>query len=115
MGFLIEHYGGNMPLWLAPIQVKVIPVSDAHHAKAVEIRDMLHANMVRVEVDLSKDGFGKKIRAAKVSRAPYFIIIGDKDLAAGKATLESRDAGQIGQLTEEEILNKINEEIKERK
>lgn len=115
IGFLIEHYGGNLPIWLSPIQVKVIPVSDSHHAKAVEITDMLRAQMIRAEVDLSHDGFGKKIRAAKVSRAPYFIIIGDKDLEAKKVTLESRDAGQIGQLTEDEVIERIVREIKEKK
>jgi threonyl-tRNA synthetase len=115
IGFLIEHYGGNMPLWLAPVQVKIIPIAETHHAKAVEIYDMLHSQMIRVEMDLSKDGFGKKIRAAKISRAPYFIIIGDKDIAVGKVTLESRDHGQIGQLEEKEIAEKILKEIKDRK
>lgn len=115
IGFLIEHYGGNLPLWLAPIQVKIIPVGDAHHAKAVEVYDALRERMVRAEVELSNDGFGKKVRQAKVSRAPYFIIIGDKDIAAGKVTLESRDAGQIGQLSESEVIERIVKEIVERK
>ncbi len=110
-GFLIEHFGGNFPLWLAPIQVKVIPISDAHHAKAVEIYDTLRDSMIRAEIDLSNDGFGKKIRSAKVNRIPYFIIIGDKDLALGKVTLESRDGGQIGQLSKEEVLARLSEEI----
>jgi len=115
MGILIEHYSGNFPLWLSPVQVKVIPIGDAHHAKAVEIYDMLKKEMVRVEVDLSKDNFGKKVRAAKNDRIPYFIIIGDKDIDAEKVTLESRDHGQIGQLTEEEVVSKITKEIKDKK
>ena len=115
LSILIEHTAGNFPLWLTPVQVIIVPVSETHHAKASEIYDLLKAQNIRVELDLSKDGFGKKIRQAKVSRAPYFIIIGDKDLAVGKATLESRDAGQIGQLTEGEILEKLIKEIKERK
>ncbi len=115
IGFLIEHFGGNFPLWLSPTQVKIIPVGEAHHAKAVEIYDALRGNMVRAEIDLSDEGFGKKIRQAKVSRAPYFIIIGDKDIAVGKVTLESRDAGQIGQLDASEVISKIVSEIKDRK
>lgn len=115
IGFLIEHYGGNFPLWLAPVQVKIIPVGDAHHAKAVEIHDILRKNMVRADVDLSDEGFGKKVRQAKTSRAPYFIIIGDKDIAVGKVTLESRDAGQIGQISEDEVIKRILTEIKEKK
>jgi threonyl-tRNA synthetase len=114
IGFLIEHFGGNFPLWLSPTQVKIIPVGEAHHAKAVEIYDALRSQMVRAEIDLSDEGFGKKIRQAKVSRSPYFIIIGDKDLAVGKVTLESRDAGQIGQLDASEVIEKILREIKER-
>lgn len=111
----IEHTAGNFPLWLSPVQVKIIPVGEAHHAKAVEIYDALKEKMVRVEIDLSDEGFGKKIRQAKVSRAPYFIIIGDKDLAVSKVTLESRDAGQIGQLDSGEVVEKILKEIAERK
>lgn len=111
----IEHTAGNFPLWLSPIQVKIIPVGEAHHAKAVEIYDSLKVKNVRVEVDLSDEGFGKKIRQAKVSRAPYFIIIGDKDLAVDKVTLESRDAGQIGQLDSAEVIEKILKEIANRK
>ncbi|MFA6554758.1 MAG: threonine--tRNA ligase [Candidatus Paceibacterota bacterium] len=115
IGFLIEHYGGNFPLWLAPIQVKVIPVAEAHLETAKKMNDMLRNEMVRSEVDMSNDGFGKKIRNAKTSKIPYFIIIGDKDMTANKVTLESRDHGQIGQLDAEEVLKKIVEEIKERK
>lgn len=114
IGFLIEHYGGNFPLWLAPVQVKVIPVAEAHAGAAQKIHEELRANMIRSEIDLSNDSFGKKIRAAKTSRAPYFIILGEKDIAAGKATLESRDKGQIGQLAAAEILTKFTEEIKNR-
>lgn len=111
----IEHTAGNFPLWLAPVQVKIIPVGEAHHAKAVEIYDSLKQHGLRAEVELSDEGFGKKVRQAKLSKAPYFIIIGDKDIAAGKVTLESRDAGQIGQLDEKEVIEKIVKENKERK
>lgn len=115
LSILIEHTAGNLPLWLSPVQVVVIPVADTHHAKALEIIDLLKAQSVRTEIDLSHDGFGKKIRSAKISRAPYFIIIGDKDISAEKVTLESRDAGQIGQLTEKEVVDRITKEIKDKK
>ncbi|MDO8430560.1 MAG: threonine--tRNA ligase [Candidatus Taylorbacteria bacterium] len=115
IGILVEHTSGNFPLWLAPTQVKIIPVGEAHHAKAVELYDALREKTVRVEIDLSDEGFGKKVRQAKVSRAPYFIIIGHKDIAAGKVTLESRDKGQIGQIDTSEVIMKILREIKERK
>lgn len=111
----IEHTMGNFPTWLAPVQVKIIPIGDDHHAKAIEICDILKRDGVRAEVDLGDEGFGKKVRAAKNMKIPYFIIIGDKDIAAGKVTLESRDAGQIGQLDEQEVIEKIVKEIKEKK
>jgi threonyl-tRNA synthetase len=115
IGFLIEHYGGNFPLWLAPVQVKVIPVAEAHFATAETVNALLREQMIRSEMDLSNDGFGKKIRNAKTSRIPYFIIIGDKDMAVNKVTLESRDKGQVGQMDAEEVLNKLVGEIKERR
>ncbi len=115
IGFLIEHYGGNFPLWLAPMQVEVIPVTDAHIPAAQKINETLRNMMIRSNTDSSNANFGKKIRNAKTNRIPYFIIIGDKDIAANKVTLESRDHGQIGQLDLDEVLKKFAEEIKERK
>ncbi|MES3031067.1 MAG: threonine--tRNA ligase [Patescibacteria group bacterium] len=115
IGFLIEHYGGNFPLWLAPVQIKVIPIGEAHVSVAQKIHDSLRSLMIRSEIDLSDDGFGKKIRTAKNARAPYFIIIGDKDIEAGKVTLESRDHGQIGQVSAEEVTERLIKEIKEKK
>jgi threonyl-tRNA synthetase len=132
IGFLIEHYAGNFPLWLAPVQVKVIPVGSgetgkAHVAAAQKIHEQLRAAMIRSELDDSDANFGKKVRNAKSARIPYFIVIGDKDITVGKVTLESRDLaakndagakdgkGQVGQLTSEEVLTKLVKEIKDRK
>jgi len=115
MGILIEHYSGKFPLWLAPVQVAVIPVGEAHVAEAQKVHDLFKAKMIRSELDASDTGFGKKIRNAKTANIPYFIIIGDKDIAAGAVTLESRDHGQIGQLKVEEVLSKFESEIKEKK
>ena len=110
MSILIEHTAGNFPLWLSPVQVQVIPVAEAHFDVAKKINDSLKANSIRSEADLSQHGFGKKIRNAKTSRIPYFIIIGDKDITENKVTLESRDHGQIGQMTMEEVLTKFAKE-----
>jgi threonyl-tRNA synthetase len=115
IGFLIEHYGGNFPLWLAPVQVKIIPVTEAQHDIARNIHDSLRNKMIRSEVDLSPINFGKKVRNAKNARIPYFIIIGDKDMAMNKITLESRDKGQVGQMSAEEMTKKLENEIVGRK
>jgi len=114
IGFLIEHYGGNFPLWLAPVQVAVIPVMETNNAAAQKVHESLRALMIRSEFDTSNAGFGKKVRNAKNARIPYTIIIGDKDMAAGKVTLESRDKGQVGQLSIEDVLAKLEEEIREK-
>lgn len=115
VSILIEHTAGLFPLWLAPVQVKVIPVTEANNEAAKKVHELLRAAMIRSELDDSSHGFGKKIRNAKTAHIPYFIIIGDKDMAAGKVTLESRDKGQIGQLSAEEVLKKIEEEIRRRR
>jgi threonyl-tRNA synthetase len=115
MGIVIEHYSGKFPLWLAPVQVRIIPISENQHKEAALIKEKLITAGVRVEADFSNDSFGKRIRNAKTSYIPYFIIIGEKDQAVGKVTLESRDAGQIGQLKAEEVVERLSKEVKERK
>jgi threonyl-tRNA synthetase len=110
MSLFIEHSAGNFPLWLAPVQVKVIPVREDHDAHATKAAEALRAAGIRVDLDLSSAGFGKKIRNAKDMKVPYTVIIGDKDIEAGKVTLESREKGQIGQMAIEEISNMLSEE-----
>ena len=115
MGVMIEHFAGAFPLWLSPVQVRIIPVSEDQHKETISVKERLMAANVRVEADLSSDNFGKRIRNAKTSYIPYFIIIGEKDQAVGKITLESRDAGQIGQLIADEVVERLVMEIKDRK
>jgi threonyl-tRNA synthetase len=114
MSVLIEHTAGNFPLWLAPVQVAIIPIGEAHSQIARSMHDQLVARGMRVECDTSDTGFGKKVRSAKNAKIPYFIIIGDKDIEAKKVTLESRDKGQIGQLTSEEVVARLVGESKSR-
>lgn len=115
IGFLIEHYGGDFPLWLSPVQVKVIPVRENHNAKAEEVYKMLLEAGIRAEFDNADENLGTKVRDAKNNKMPYWIVLGDKEIEAGKVTLESRDAGQLGQMTMEEVLAKLQSEIKEKK
>ena len=88
---LIEHVGGNFPLWLSPEQVRIIPVNDVHHAYAEEVYHALKAIGIRVKLDLDNESMGKKIRTAKQAKLPYFIVVGDKEVADKMVTLESRD------------------------
>ena len=115
LSVIIEHYAGSFPLWLAPEQVYIIPIKETHADAARKITESLKALGFRTKLDMSDEGFGKKVRAAKNAKAPYTIIIGDKDMEAGKVTLESRDNGNLGQLTAEEVIAKLSAEIAERK
>lgn len=112
IAFLIEKYAGNFPLWLSPTQVKVIPIGERQAEYAATVHKVLKEAGIRSELDNTTDGFGKKVRAAKVEKVPYWIVIGDKEIEANKVTLESRDNGQLGQLSTEEVVEKLSTEIK---
>lgn len=103
---LFEHLGGSFPLWLSPVQVRIIPVADVHGAYAAEVHEKLLAVGLRAELDNSNESMGKKIRAAKQERLPYFIVIGDKEVADKKVTLESRD-GEPEELALDVIANHL--------
>ena len=115
MSILIEHVSGNFPLWLAPVQVKVIPVRENHNEYAKQIFELLKENNVRAELDDAPENLGGKVRDAKNNKLPYWIVIGDKEIEVDKVTLESRDAGQLGQISKEELVEKLLEEIKKKK
>ncbi len=115
LSILIEHTAGKLPLWLSPSQVKVVPVRESNIEKAKEVASLLQSVGIRAEADLSDANFGKKIREAKTMLIPYTIIIGDKDMEKGVVTLESRDAGAIGQMTAEEVKNRLQAEIANKK
>ncbi len=115
MGILIEHYAGAFPLWLAPVQVKVIPVRENHNDYAKKVFEMLKENNIRAEFDDADLNLGTKVRDAKNNKVPYWIVIGDKEIEADKITLESRDTGQLGQMSKDELVAKLLEEIKNKK
>lgn len=104
MVMIIENNGGNFPFWMAPTQVEIIPVGDFANDYAKNIFDKLKAEDFRVKINLSDDGFGKKIRSAKKMKLPYFIVIGEKDIDENKVTLENRDSGESTQQSIEEVL-----------
>ncbi|MDO8728709.1 MAG: threonine--tRNA ligase [bacterium] len=112
---LLEHYNGSMPIWLSPVQVKVLPIGEAHFEYAKEVFEKLKTENIRVELDDSNESLGKKIRNAKTEKVPYMLVIGDKEVSENKVTLESRDSGNLGQLEVEELISKLKFEIKDRK
>ena len=113
MALLIEKYAGAFPLWLAPVQARVLPIGEAHQAFAREVAEQLKAAGTRVELDDSNESLGKKIRAAKTEKVPYLLVIGDAEVAAKQATLEGRN-GKVGALSVSDIIQKLKEEITSR-
>ncbi len=114
IGFLTEHFAGNFPVWLAPIQVMVVPVREDHETAAKEIADKLRKLFVRVEFLDASQTLGKRLRKAKELHVPYSIILGDKDIEAGMITLETRGVETGTQMTTDDFISKITDEIKTR-
>ncbi len=112
---LLENYAGAFPLWLSPVQVKIIPVRTQHNEYAKEIYELLKTNNIRVELDDKDENLGSKVRDAKNNKIPYWIVLGDKEIEKGLITLESRDNGNLGQISKEELISKLLEEIKTKK
>lgn len=110
IGFLIEHFGGNFPLWLSPEQVRVIPVSEEQLEYATKVYNELHSIGIRVTLENNNDSLGKKIRNAKTSRLPYFVVIGNKEIESHTVTLESRN-GSSREMTISALGNQLLTEI----
>jgi threonyl-tRNA synthetase len=115
MGVLIEHFAGNFPLWLSPSQITIIPIADAHKEYAKSICETLLDADVRAASDESKEGLGKKIKAAREMKTPYWAVIGDAEVANNTVTLEHRTLGKIGEMKLEDLVERLTTEIKEKK
>ena len=96
IGILIEHFAGKFPVWLAPVQVKVIPVSEKSMEYAQGVYDQLKAAGIRIELDRKDEKVGYKIRQAQLEKVPFMLVLGEKEAAEGKITVRSRDKGDLG-------------------
>ena len=112
IGILIEHYAGAFPTWLAPVQVKILPIADAHIDYAEKLKEIFQNKGIRVEVDPRQEKIGYKIREAQLQKVPYMLVIGDKEVEANKVGVRSRTDGDIGQMDIDEFISKIEEEVK---
>ena len=111
ISFLLEETKGNLPLWVAPTQVKILPIADSHVEYANKVKEELQKAGVRVKVDDRQEKIGYKIREAQLSKTPYMLIIGDKEVEANAVGVRSRKDGDIGAQKLEEFVSKIKEEI----
>ncbi len=115
IGFLLEHYAGKFPVWLAPIQVKILPISDKFMDYATTVKATLRSKGIRVEIDERQEKIGKKIREAELARVPYMLVVGEKEAAENKLSIRRQGKGDAGQLTVDDFVNNIVDEILNRK
>jgi threonyl-tRNA synthetase len=111
IAILIEHYAGAFPLWLAPVQVMMLPIADRHAGYAASVRDRLAAAGIRVELDARQEKIGYKIREAQLQKVPYMLVIGDREAADGTVSVRSRSGGDLGARGVDEFLAQARGEI----
>jgi threonyl-tRNA synthetase len=110
-GILVEHFAGAFPIWLAPEQIRVLPITDAQHARAAEIESFLKERGFRVSVDTRSQAVGAKIRDARNLRIPYMAVLGEKEIESGGVAVRNRLDGELGALTLNELVDKMQNEV----
>jgi threonyl-tRNA synthetase len=109
-GILIEHYGGRFPLWLAPVQALVLPVADRHNDFAASVAEELRAAGIRCRVDKRSESVGKKIRDAELARAPYMLVLGDREQEARTVAVRHHGEGDLGTMSTAELISRLRAE-----
>lgn len=115
IGFLLEQYAGRFPVWLAPVQVKVLPISDKFQDYARSVEAALKKTGIRAEVDDRNEKIGKKIRDTELMKVPYMLVIGEKEMNEGKVAIRRQGKGDLGVKSLEEFIAEITTEISERR
>ena len=115
IGFLLEHYAGKFPLWLAPVQVKILPISDKFLAYSKNVLNKLKIADIRVEIDERTEKIGKKIRDTEIMKVPYMLVIGEREMNEEKVSVRRQGKGDAGTRTVDEFVEMIKEEIKSKK
>ena len=115
ISFLLEETKGNLPVWVAPVQVKILPITDNQHEYAYKVKEELQAKGIRVEVDDRNEKTGYKIREAQLQKIPYMLIVGEKEVEGNTVSIRSREEGDIGAKSVEEFTKEIVEKIDSKK
>jgi threonyl-tRNA synthetase len=110
MGILIEHYAGRFPVWLAPVQVSILPISDKFNDYAYELREEMKSKGIRVEIDDRAEKIGYKIREAQLKRVPYMLVVGEKEVEDRLVSVRNRDQGDLGQMAVDSFVERLLEE-----
>lgn len=114
IGILIEHFAGRFPLWLAPVQVKVLPISDKYMEYAAKVKNILFEKGIRVEIDDRAEKIGYKIREAQLQKVPYMLVLGEKEMNENTIAVRSRNEGDLGAMNLDNFIQKLAEEIQEK-
>ncbi|MDF2921714.1 MAG: threonine--tRNA ligase [Paenibacillaceae bacterium] len=114
MGILTEHYAGDFPLWLAPVQVKLLAVSEHEHDYALRVKKTLEGAGIRAEADVRKEKLSYKIREAQLEKVPYMLVLGEKERSSALVSVRKRDTGDLGTMSIEAIIERIAGELQQR-
>jgi threonyl-tRNA synthetase len=114
IGFLLEHYAGKFPVWLAPLQVKVLPISDRYLDYAQTVLQYLKNADIRTEVDDRNEKIGKKIRDTEIARVPYMLVVGEKEMNDGMVSVRRQGKGDLGLFKVSDLIDKVRKEINDR-
>ncbi|MGH2863414.1 MAG: threonine--tRNA ligase, partial [Solirubrobacteraceae bacterium] len=114
IGILLEHFGGELPVWLAPLQVIVLPIADRHNAYAAAVRERLSATGVRVELDDRTESVGRKIRDAELRKVPFMLVVGDREQDAGEVGVREHRAGDTGAMALDGFIARVSDLIASR-
>jgi threonyl-tRNA synthetase len=111
IGIMIEHYGGELPLWLAPVQAIVLPVSDRFNDYGATVRDSLRGERARVERDARSESIGRKIREAELRKIPYMLVVGEREQADGAVSVRAHREGDLGSVSTAEFSQRLHGEL----
>ena len=109
-GILIEHYAGRFPVWLAPVQAIVLPISDRHNPYGEKAFEQLRELGVRVSLDDRSESIGKKVRDAAIGRYPYMLVVGDREQEAGAVSVRSHEDGELGEMSMSAFAERVKSE-----
>ena len=115
IGILIEHYAGKFPVWLSPVQVAILPISDKYNDYANSVREKLQEQGLRVEMDTRAEKIGYKIREAQMAKTPYMLIVGEKEVENGEVSVRDRAEGDIGSIKIDEFIERVVKQDREKK
>jgi threonyl-tRNA synthetase len=114
IGILIEHFAGKFPVWLSPVQVKVLPITDRQKDYAKDLCEKMKAAGIRVQLDDRNEKIGYKIREAQMEKVPYMLVVGEKEMEAGQVAVRRRDKGDMGAIAADEFIATVCKDIEEK-